>query len=247
MHRINVVQLDDGAVVAFQEYGDRTGTPVIFCHGWPSSCTMAQLTDEAARALMEGERFAVTLAAARAAWLIDYSAVAACKRPVLEALFRRFQTHELDVEGAAKSDLGQAFREFQRKGGQSLADFAVFESLHEYYRREGTGFSWRDWPASVRNPRSPKVAEFATAHHDRVEFFQYLQWEADRQLAAAAVAGCRPDCRWDSAATSPSASIPTAPRHGRTRSSSCPEHRSARPLMRSTGQGRIGARHRSTR
>ena len=51
MHRINVVQLDDGAVVAFQEYGDRTGTPVIFCHGWPSSCTMAQLTDEAARAL----------------------------------------------------------------------------------------------------------------------------------------------------------------------------------------------------
>jgi len=109
---------------------------------------------------------------------------------VLEALFRRFQTHELDAEGAAKSDLGRAFREFQRDGGQSLVDFAVFEALHEHYRREGTGFSWRDWPAPVRNPRSPEVAKFATAHHDRVEFFQYLQWEADRQLAAAAVAGC---------------------------------------------------------
>jgi|ERR1051326_2573997 pimeloyl-ACP methyl ester carboxylesterase len=51
MHRKNIVQLRDGAVVAFQEYGDPVGTPVIFCHGWPSSRTMAQLTDEAARAL----------------------------------------------------------------------------------------------------------------------------------------------------------------------------------------------------
>jgi pimeloyl-ACP methyl ester carboxylesterase len=47
----NVVQLHGGAVVAFQEYGDATGPPVIFCHGWPSSRTMAQLTDEPARAL----------------------------------------------------------------------------------------------------------------------------------------------------------------------------------------------------
>jgi len=51
MHRKDAVQLNDGAVVAFQEYGDPNGTPVIFCHGWPSSCTMAQLTDEPARAL----------------------------------------------------------------------------------------------------------------------------------------------------------------------------------------------------
>jgi pimeloyl-ACP methyl ester carboxylesterase len=51
MHRKDAVQLNDGAVVAFQEYGDPAGAPVIFCHGWPSSCTMAQLTDEAARDL----------------------------------------------------------------------------------------------------------------------------------------------------------------------------------------------------
>ena len=51
MHRRDVVQLPDGAVVAFQEYGDPSGTPVIFCHGWPSSRTMAQLTDEGALSL----------------------------------------------------------------------------------------------------------------------------------------------------------------------------------------------------
>lgn len=51
MHRENAVQLPGGAIVAFQEYGDPTGTPVIFCHGWPSSRTMAQLADESAHAL----------------------------------------------------------------------------------------------------------------------------------------------------------------------------------------------------
>jgi pimeloyl-ACP methyl ester carboxylesterase len=47
----NFVQLSDGAIVAFEEYGDPNGVPVIFCHGWPSSRTMARLTDEPARDL----------------------------------------------------------------------------------------------------------------------------------------------------------------------------------------------------
>ena len=48
MKRQDFVTLQGGAVVAFQEYGDANGVPVIFCHGWPSSCTMAQLTNEPA-------------------------------------------------------------------------------------------------------------------------------------------------------------------------------------------------------
>jgi pimeloyl-ACP methyl ester carboxylesterase len=51
MTRQKFVTLQGGAVVAFQEYGDADGIPVIFCHGWPSSCTMAQLTHEPAREL----------------------------------------------------------------------------------------------------------------------------------------------------------------------------------------------------
>jgi pimeloyl-ACP methyl ester carboxylesterase len=51
MHRKDIVQLHNGAVLAFEEYGDASGAPVIFCHGWPSSRTMAQLADESARAL----------------------------------------------------------------------------------------------------------------------------------------------------------------------------------------------------
>ena len=51
MSNENFIQLQDGAVVAFEEYGDANGAPLIFCHGWPSSRTMARLTDEPAREL----------------------------------------------------------------------------------------------------------------------------------------------------------------------------------------------------
>ena len=49
--RDDVLLRANGDRVAFSEYGDATGEPVLFCHGWPSSGMMAELTDEAAREL----------------------------------------------------------------------------------------------------------------------------------------------------------------------------------------------------
>lgn len=49
--RTEVVKLGNGATVALSEYGDPRGVPVFFCHGWPSSRTMAELTHDAAREL----------------------------------------------------------------------------------------------------------------------------------------------------------------------------------------------------
>src|SRR5256714_562798 len=43
--------LASGALVALSKYGDPRGLPVFFCHGWPSSRTMAELADEAAKKL----------------------------------------------------------------------------------------------------------------------------------------------------------------------------------------------------
>jgi len=45
------LSLKSGGQLAYVEYGSATGTPVFFFHGWPSSRTMAQLTDAAAREL----------------------------------------------------------------------------------------------------------------------------------------------------------------------------------------------------
>jgi pimeloyl-ACP methyl ester carboxylesterase len=41
----------NGDRVAFSEYGDVNGEPVMFCHGWPSSRIMAQFIHDAAREL----------------------------------------------------------------------------------------------------------------------------------------------------------------------------------------------------
>lgn len=49
--RDEVLKLAGGGRIVFDEYGDPAGTPVLFFHGWPSSRSMAQLTDAAARAL----------------------------------------------------------------------------------------------------------------------------------------------------------------------------------------------------
>ena len=130
---------------------------------------------------------AAAVRAARDAGLVDYAAVAALKRPVLEALYQNFRTHER----AGPSALGAAFRAFQREGGDALAGFATFEALHEHFTGAGGPFSWHAWPAAMRDPKSAAVGEFARAHAERVEFFQFLQWQADRQLGAAAAAAGR--------------------------------------------------------
>jgi hypothetical protein len=43
MNGQNIVQLHDGAVLAFEGIRRSNWSAVIFCHGWPSSRTMAQL------------------------------------------------------------------------------------------------------------------------------------------------------------------------------------------------------------
>jgi 4-alpha-glucanotransferase len=124
--------------------------------------------------------------AAPEAGLVDYLAVAARKRPALEALFRRFLVHDISPGSA----LGGAFRAFQRDGGAALSEFATFEALHEHFLAAGGPFSWHEWPVALRDPAAAAVGEFARAHAERIEFFQFLQWLADGQLGDAATA-CR--------------------------------------------------------
>lgn len=120
--------------------------------------------------------------------LVDYAGVAAAKVFVLERLFAAFQRNHLQRGGARAA----AFRAFRHAGGAALDRFAAFEALAEHFRRGDPGhWSWRHWPDGFRDPKSPAVAAFARAHEDRVLFHQYLQWEADRQLAAAAAVCAR--------------------------------------------------------
>jgi len=51
MDECKMLLLKNGGQLAYAEYGSDTGTPVFFFHGWPSSRTMAELTDAPAREL----------------------------------------------------------------------------------------------------------------------------------------------------------------------------------------------------
>ncbi len=143
-----------------------------------------------ARDLIGGPEFLRALAQARACELVDYPAVAALKRPVLERLFDSFRRRHLAL--AEPSLRATAFRAFQTEGAETLYRFALFEALHEHvFGRDFTRWDWRGWPEGLRNPDSAEVAAFAAAHADRIAFFQYLQWLADLQLGDAAARGRR--------------------------------------------------------
>ncbi|HYG87415.1 MAG TPA: 4-alpha-glucanotransferase [Azospirillum sp.] len=144
----------------------------------------------AARDAIAQEAFRRDLAAARAAELVDYPAVARLKLPVLGLLYASFRANHLK-EGDI-SPRGQAFRAFQRQMGPALHRHALFDTLHEHFYAADPGrWAWQTWPEEYRCPESPAVEEFARDHAERIEFFEYLQWEADRQLEQAALRGKR--------------------------------------------------------
>ncbi|EWY38880.1 4-alpha-glucanotransferase [Skermanella stibiiresistens SB22] len=132
----------------------------------------------AARALIGEAGFQERLKAAREADLVDYQAVSDLKMPVLELIFQ----HVRGTPGPRQD----AFLLFQREMGEPLVRQAVFEALHERFFKEEGKWSWRDWPEAFQDPRSDAVARFAEERAGRVEFFQWLQFLADDQLAAAA-------------------------------------------------------------
>jgi (1->4)-alpha-D-glucan 1-alpha-D-glucosylmutase len=138
--------------------------------------------DEVQRKLRSA-RFQKRLRTARASDLVDYRAVASLKLPVLERLYAHFREHHLDA------DTGRArgFREFQAAGGAALRQHALFEALQQrFHDADPSVHGFPAWPAAYRDPRSGKVARYAESHVERVEFYQYLQWQSDLQLAHAA-------------------------------------------------------------
>jgi 4-alpha-glucanotransferase len=136
---------------------------------------------EPARRIVESEEFKAKLVALRKEKRVDYPAVLALKMPVLEVLHEYFHHNYL---GRRPNARGEAFHHFQDEGGLALEYFATFCALQEHFIAESPHLAyWRHWPEAYRNPHSGEVARFARQHHRRIEFFQYLQWVADGQLA----------------------------------------------------------------
>ncbi|HEY1655382.1 MAG TPA: 4-alpha-glucanotransferase [Candidatus Tumulicola sp.] len=142
-----------------------------------------------ARAKIESRDFAHELESLRAGSLVDYAGVARAKHAVLSLLFDSFCIKHLERPGDTRA---AAFRRFVRDGDRALECLALYESLDEYFRTQpDPRYGWPQWPPEYRHPETPEVRRFAARRRDRVEYYLYLQWLADRQLAEAAANAAR--------------------------------------------------------
>jgi 4-alpha-glucanotransferase len=72
----------------------------------------------------------------------------------------------------------RGFAEFCSREGQGLLDFATWCALAEKH-----GLPWAGWPEDLQDPRSPAVEALRDEIADDVQFYRWLQWIVDEQLA----------------------------------------------------------------
>jgi (1->4)-alpha-D-glucan 1-alpha-D-glucosylmutase len=133
----------------------------------------------AARQRIANPHFDARLQELRARELVDHVGVAAAKWPMLELCYEHFRTQHLD----RNSPRAQAFRQYQEERGQTLHRYALHDALHEHFLgRDAHLWGWPVWPESYRTPDAQAVEEFAVKHADRIQFFEYAQWQCELQL-----------------------------------------------------------------
>ncbi|HSU23729.1 MAG TPA: malto-oligosyltrehalose synthase, partial [Variovorax sp.] len=63
---------------------------------------------------------------------------------------------------------------------------ATFEALQaHFFSADASVWGWPVWPEEYRDPASPAVARFAETRSERIGYYEYLQWQAARQLQRA--------------------------------------------------------------
>ncbi len=107
---------------------------------------------------------------------VDYAAVAKAKRAMLGKLYASFARRHI----GKSTRRARAFAQFRAARGQSLRRHAIHEALEEFHAKR-----WAQWPDEHRDPASAAVHDFANEHADEVALHEYLQWQADLQLAGA--------------------------------------------------------------
>jgi (1->4)-alpha-D-glucan 1-alpha-D-glucosylmutase len=135
-----------------------------------------------AKRMVASAEFQTRAQALRSTELIDYAGVAALKLEVLRLLYASFQSNHL----ARDTDRARAFRAFQATEGAALRQHALFEALQAHlHRADPSVWGWPVWPQPYRDPSSAQVADFERERLGEVEFYEYLQWQTELQLAEA--------------------------------------------------------------
>ncbi|MDO8878931.1 MAG: 4-alpha-glucanotransferase [Pseudolabrys sp.] len=122
---------------------------------------------------VEAAGLAGDIAAARAAALIDYPAVAGAKLAGLRAAYAAF-------DSAAAPARRADFEAYRAEQGDGLLRLACFEVL----RMRHAPLPWPQWPEPWRQPDSATLLGLRADHRAECEFQEFMQWVAARQLQA---------------------------------------------------------------
>ena len=112
------------------------------------------------------------LTAAREADMVDYTRVARVKIACLRMMHDVFRSKR---NAKRKND----FAAFRRERGEALTRFAAFETL----RRRNANVWW-EWNSPWREGSPAALERMRAEAGDEMEFYEYVQWIADSQLAA---------------------------------------------------------------
>jgi 4-alpha-glucanotransferase len=105
--------------------------------------------------------------------MVDYVGVAAQKWRALRSAFAAFCAH-------ASAERRQDFAAFRAEQGAQLLHFACFEVQRHRFDKP-----WWEWPDEWRRPDETECARLrAGPDKGDIEFVEFVQWTADRQLRA---------------------------------------------------------------
>ena len=133
----------------------------------------------AARAIVGNAQFQAELSRVRRSDKVEYERVMELKLRVLREL------HSAHLRGPRERN--PEWTGWLESQGEALESFATFCALGEHLGHEGDASdNWHDWPEQYRDPRSAAVARFREQHREEVDFYCWLQFVIDRQLATVA-------------------------------------------------------------
>ncbi len=138
-------------------------------------------TSQCAQRLLHSPRIQDTIYKLRQAEFVQYQKIDRLKRRFLKVLYREFQRGWKQNSPRAKQ-----FAEYVAREGDLLHKFALYSALDEVlHKQDRNRWTWRDWPMEYQAPESDACRNFAEQHSQLVEFYKYVQFVIDEQLAAA--------------------------------------------------------------
>jgi 4-alpha-glucanotransferase len=134
-------------------------------------------TSDMAQKLARSSRIQEHLTCLRHSEFVEYEKVDAVKRHFLKVLFRSFPRH---------SERSRAFEAYCEREGEMLDKFALYCALDEIlHKQDRNRWTWRDWPEEYQRPDTDACRAFAQRHQRTIEFYKYVQFVLEEQLAAA--------------------------------------------------------------